>query len=510
MTEVSDGLVNDGADEEYANIVRTYLALAISRDANRRSQFNIWDNAGHKVAGVFGRQGIPMVWDFPECNPFSQSAGNWSAEVEWIVRVLQQSIPNVNAGAVHMADAATTIYTNDGPVIVTDPPYYDNIHYADSSDFFYVWLRPLLRNIYPDLFAGIQVPKQEEMIASRFRFEKPKERFEGLLNQTLSLIRERCCLEFPSSIFYAYKQQEEEREGQTSTGWETMLTALVDAGFQINGTWPMRTEYTGNLKANVNSLASSVVLVCRPRPEDAPTTTRRQFLDVLEVELPKALDQLTREGHIAPVDLAQAAIGPGMQVYSRYSRVETIGGELVSVREALAAINRVIAEYDERQEGNLDSETRFCVDWLKQYGYNEGRYGEAETLAQAKNVSVEGLRDTNSLLTAFGGVVKLLLVDEFGPDRPIRLGEMTAWEGCFRMAYHLDTNREDGGGVDGAAAVARAMGSNAESVERLARILYNHYDRKGDSRNSVMFNNLVTEWPNIQARTQAPEELRLL
>ena len=290
-----------------------------------------------------------------------------------------------------MADAATTIHANDGPVIVTDPPYYDNIHYADSSDFFYVWLRPLLRNIYPDLFAGIQVPKQEEMIASRFRFEKPRERFEDLLKQTLSLIRERCCLEFPSSIFYAYKQQEEEREGQTSTGWETMLTALVDAGFQINGTWPMRTEYTGNLKANVNSLASSVVLVCRPRPEDAPIATRRRFLDALEAELPAALDQLTREGHIAPVDLAQAAIGPGMQVYSRYRQVETIGGEPVPVREALVAINRVIAEYDELQQGDLDSATRFCLDWLKQHGYHRGQYGEAEILAQAKNVSVEEL-----------------------------------------------------------------------------------------------------------------------
>ena len=322
LTEVSDLLVKDRADEEYANIVRTYLALAISRDANRRSQFNIWDNVGHKVVGFFGRQGIPMVWDYPECNPFSQSAGNWSAEVEWIVRALQQSPPDANAGKAHQADASTTIHADNGPVIVTDPPYYDNIHYADSSDFFYVWLRQMLRDIYPDLFTGIQVPKNEEMIASRFRFESPRQRFEELLNQTLRLIRDHCSPAFPSSIFYAYKQQEEEREGRTSTGWETMLMALVNAGFQINGTWPMRTEYTGNLKKNVNALASSVVLVCRPRPKNAPTATRRQFLDALEAELPVALDHLTREGHIAPVDLAQAAIGPGMQVYSRYSRVD--------------------------------------------------------------------------------------------------------------------------------------------------------------------------------------------
>ena len=180
------------------------------------------------------------------------------------------------------------------------------------------------------------------------------------------------------------------------------------------------------------------------------------------------------------------------------------------VREALANINRVIAEYDERQQGDLDAQTRFCLDWFKQTGYNEGRYGEAEDLARAKNVSVEELRDGSGLLTSGAGVVQLLALDHYGPERRLRLGEMTAWEGCLRMAYHLDTNREDGGGVEGAAAVARAMGSDAESVERLARILYNHYDRKGDSRSSVMFNSLVTEWSNIQDRAQAPEELRLL
>ena len=270
----------------------------------------------------------------------------------------------------------------------------------------------------------------------------------------------------------------------------------------------MRTENPRALKSSRNALASSIVLVCRPRSDDAPTCTRRQFLDALETELPIALDQLTRESHIAPVDLAQAAIGPGMQVYSRYSRVETIGGEPVLVREALANINRVIAEYDERQQGDLDSATRFCLDWLKQHGYGNGGYGDAHTLAQAKNVSVEELRDGSSLLTATTGRVKLLPLDDYGPERRLGLGEMTAWEGCFRMVYHL--NSEDGRGTEGAAAVAQAMGSNAESVERLSRILYNHYDRRGDSRNSVMFNNLVAEWPNILVQARAPEQGRMI
>ena len=510
VKEIGNLLAKDGGSEEHANTICTYLALAIGREANSCSSYARWQNSGDKVAGVFATQAIPMMWDFAESNPFCTATQNWLAQVEWVAKALDNLSVEVNPGEVYQADASTTIYANNGPVIVTDPPYYDNISYAELSDFFYVWLRPLLRDIYPGLFAGILVPIEEEMIAVP-RFDNARERFEGLLNKTLCLIRERCSPEFPSSIFYAYKQQEEEHEGRTSTGWDTMLSGLVNAGFQIIGTWPMRTERSARSNAlSANSLASSVVLVCRPRPADAPTATRRQFLDALEAELPKALEQLTWEGHIAPVDLAQAAIGPGMQVYSRYRRVETIGGELVPVREALANINRVIAEYDERQQGDLDAQTRFCLDWFRQNGYNEGRYGEAEDLARAKNVSVEELRDASGLLTAGAGVVQLLALDHYGPERRLRLGEMTAWEGCFRMAYHLDTNREDGGGVEGAAAVARAMGSNAESVERLARILYNHYDRKGDSRNSVMFNNLVTEWSNIQDRAQAPEEPKLM
>ena len=265
-----------------------------------------------------------------------------------------------------------------------------------------------------------------------------------MLNKTLKLIRERCSPEFPSSIFYAYKQQEEEREGRASTGWETMLSAIVSAGFQIVGTWPMRTEGSVRLNAqSANALASSVVLVCRPRPNDAPTATRSEFSNALEKELPMALDQLTQEGHIAPTDLAQAAIGPGMQIYSRYSRVETISGEPVSVREALVAINRAIADYDERQEGDLDSESRFCLDWLKQHGYEEGPYGDAETLARAKKCRYRQVADVDGLLTAEGGRVKLLPLDAFSDSEQLTLGDTTAWEGCFRMAYHL--NREDGG-----------------------------------------------------------------
>lgn len=339
------------------------------------------------------------------------------------------------------------------------------------------------------------------------RFENAPQRFEDLQRRTLKLIRDHCSGEFPSSIFYAYKQQEEDREGRTSTGWETMLSAIVSAKFEIVGTWPMRTERPGRARAVAsNALASSVVLVCRPRPDNAPIATRSQFFSALEQEMPAALDQLTQKGHIAPTDLAQAAIGPGIQIYSRYSRVETISGDPVSVREALVAINHAIADYDERQEGDLDSESRFCLDWLKQHSYEEGPYGEALTLARAKNVTIGKLQD-DGLLTAEGGRVKLLPLDAFSDNEQLTLGDTTAWEGCFRMAYHL--NREAGNGIEGAASVGREMGSNVESVERLGRILYNHYDRKGDSQNAVIFNNLVTEWQRIWGQMAEDEQLNM-
>ena len=506
--EVRNQITQDGGSDNYANTVCVYLPFAISKLANINSSFASWMNDRGAFRETFSRQAIPMIWDFAESNPFSNSTGNWRAPIERIAQVIERLPVDADSSTVYQADASTTIHAQDGPVIVTDPPYYDNINYADLSDFFYVWLRPLLRDVFPDLFAGILTPKEEEITAIPSRFGDPRQRFEDLLNKTLQLIRERCSPEFPSSIFYAYKQQEEEREGRASTGWETMLSAIISAGFHIVGTWPMRTEGSGRLNAlAANTLASSVVLVCRPRSDDAPTATRRQFVDALEKELPAALDQLTQKGHIAPTDLAQAAIGPGMQVYSRYSRVETISGEPVSVREALTAINRAIADYDERQEGDLDSETRFCLDWFKQYGYEEGTYGDAETLARAKNIAIDKLRDVDGLLATEGGRMRLLPLDAFSDSEQLTLSDTTAWEGCFRMAYHL--NREEGRGIEGAADVGREMGGNVESVERLGRILYNHYDRNGDSQNAVIFNNLVTEWQRIEEKMSDDQQLNM-
>ena len=496
-------ILDAGASAEYADTVCTYLALAVGRTANSCSSYARWQNSGDFVAGVFARQAIPMMWDFAESNPYCTSSQNWTAQIEWIAKVMERLPANVSVGKVHQADASTTIHANTGPVIVTDPPYYDNISYAELSDFFYVWLRPLLRDIYPNLFAGILVPIQEEMIAApRFndKTENARARFERLMGETLTLIRQRCSPEFPSSIFYAYKQQDHLRDGVTSTGWDTMLTSLVQAGFQIVSTWPMRTERSARSNAlGANTLASSVVLVCRPRPEDAPVVGRGEFLDALNTELPAALDRLTHESHINPVDLRQAAIGPGMSVYSRYGSIETLSGEVVSVREALMAINDAVDEYMEREDGQLDTESRFCLDWLRAHPDGDGRYGDAENLARVHNLVVEErLEQAHNLLTADAGDVHLLSVDEYTPERRYPAWAMTAWEGCMRMAWHMGSGDERGG-VDGCAdALNRADGLG--DIERLARILYDFYDQRRDSQRAVMFNSVVASWDAIAER----------
>ena len=514
IPEVRNLIVEDGASEKYADAICTYLALAIGRTANAGSSYARWRNSGDKVDGVFARQAIPMIWDFSESNPFSESTQNWMAQIDWIAEVLERLTPSASLGECIQADASTAIYSDSGPVIVTDPPYYDNISYAELSDFFYVWLRPLLRDIYPDLFAGMLVPIQEEMISAPRFGKNAKERFEDLMNKALRLICERSTTEFPSSIFYAYKQREESRNGRTSTGWETMLAALVNAGFRIIGTWPMRTEMGARANAmSSNTLASSIILVCRPRPEDAPMASRRQFIADLKREMPARLAQL--DSVVAPADREQSAIGPGMEIYSRYSRVETLGGIPVTVGEALALINNSIEEYDDQEEGGFDPETRFCMAFLKQFGWGDGEYGVAEVLASAKNVAIETLRDDHRLLTAGGGSVRLHPPDAYAPD-----GEAgahvpsTAWAAYHRMAWHFGSH-PDAQRHAGAASTARDISADLfDSVRRLEQALYAYYDRRGDARQARQFNALGAEWDRITIEKDKPapegEQTRLL
>ena len=509
LTDIITMAKDDGASDEYADAIRTYLALAIGRLVNAGSTFSRWQS--DFIAGPFDMPTLSMLWDFAESNPFCASTQNWLGQVEWVARVLARLPTPANDGASHQADASTTVHAENGPVIVTDPPYYDNAGYADLSDYFYIWLRPLLRDTYPDLFAGIRTPKDEEMIAAP-KFENADERFEALMHKTLRLIRERCSPEFPSSIFYAYKQQEQDRNGVASTGWETMLTALIDAGFQIVGTWPMRTERSGRSRENSsNALASSVILVCRPRPQSAPIASRSDFITALEREMPAKLDQLTREAHIAPVDLRQAALGLGMSIYSRYQNVTTLSGEAVPVRQALIAINDTVDVYLREQAGELDAESRFCLDWLRTYPNGNGDYGTAENLARAYDLAIDDrLERTHRLLDASQGRVSLHDIDAYDDERnyPAR-EDVTAWESCLRMAYQMQTG-ENRKGVAGCVQVARRTGDRLDSVERLARILYDHHNSRNDSPRAVAFNNVVTAWPEITQEMSRVEHGRLI
>ena len=511
LPEIRDEMTRDGADPDYADALCTYIALAIDKAAVAWSRFGVWHKLRETIEKAYRNQAIPMVWDYPEANPFSDRMQSWLSHVDHVAKVVHNLPLSTNEGIARQADAATTIHATKGPVIVTDPPYYNNINYADLSDYLYVWLRRSLRDIYPDLFAGILTPKGEEMTAIPSRFDNHTERFENLLNQTLRLIKEHCSPEFPSSIFYAYKQKEDGSTGRRSTGWETMLSALVSAGFQIVGTWPMRTEQTKALKAKANVLASSVILVCRPRPEKARVAYRGDFIEELAKEMPQALDHLTLEGHIAPVDLRQAAIGPGMAVYSRYRSIETLGGEPVTVREALSAIAHEVSTYLRKQSRQLDVESQFCLEWIETYPNGEGEFDQAETLARFHGISiVDRLERRHRLLTARSGRVKLRDIDDFGSNRSNPSGneEITAWEGCLRMAWQMEPG-EERSGILGCVEVAKRANGRLDDIERLARILYDIYDKREDSRHAVAFNSIVMAWPEIVQQTYVPTQPEL-
>jgi putative DNA methylase len=360
----------------YADAVGVYLACGVSRSADFWSNLCIWANQpkNELVAHLFGRQAIPMAWDFAEANPFSESGGNFEKNVSYVSKGIDL-LPARGSGDAHQADATSNPRSKDR-LISTDPPYYDNIGYADLSDYFYVWLRRSLRASFPDLFATLAVPKAEELVATPYRHgskEKAETFFLDGMTQAMHWLAKQAHPAFPGTIYYAFKQSESETDaGTSSTGWETFLDAVIRAGFAVSGTWPVRTERTQGLKGGSNALASSIVLVCRKRATDAPTATRREFVSALKAELPTALRHL-QEGNIAPVDLAQAAIGPGMAVYTRCAKVLDTEGKPVPVRDALALINQVLDETLAEQEGDFDADSRFAIAWFEQHGFAEGR-----------------------------------------------------------------------------------------------------------------------------------------
>jgi putative DNA methylase len=378
-------------------------------------------------------------------------------------------------------------------IVSTDPPYYDNIGYADLSDFFYVWLRRALKPMFPDLFSTLAVPKAEELVATPYRHGS-KENAEAFflegMTRAMHCLAEQAHPAFPVTIYYAFKQSETESAGTASTGWETFLDAVIRAGFAVTGTWPMRTELTGNLKKNVAALASSIILVCRPRAENVPTATRREFITVLKAELPVALAHLER-GNIAPVDLAQAAIGPGMAVFTRYSNVLDAGGNPLSVREALALINQTLDEALAEQEGDFDPDSRWALAWFEQFGFTEGEYGVAETLSKAKNTSVSAMAD-DGVLVSRGGKVRLLRPDEL-PENwdPASDPRLTVWDMTHRLIRAMEQ------GESAAAELVAKLGSKADTARELAYRLYNICERKKRAQEALAYNALVQSWPEI-------------
>jgi putative DNA methylase len=480
----------------YAEAISVYLAFCVDRVANYASTVCTW-HSGVKyetVTSTFGRQAIPMTWDFAEGNLFSDSSGNWLSGAEWLSKVVAD-FPACGSGRAFQADAATG--TVSSRLVSTDPPYYDNICYADLSDFFYAWLRRSLRSVFPTLLATISVPKAEELVATASRHDSKEkaERFflEGM-TKAMHNLAEQTHPAAPVTIYYAFKQTETEiKEGTSSTGWETFLEAVLKSGFSITGTWPMHTELIGNLKKDVNALASSIILVCRPREKEAGAISRRQFVRMLNEALPLALDAMTRESEglhspVAPVDLSQAIIGPGMAIFSRYDAVLEADGTPMTVRTALQLINRFLAEDD------FDADTQFCLHWFEQHGWEIGKFGEADTLARAKGTSVSGVQQAG-VIEAGGGNVRLLKWREYPADwNPSTDVRLPVWEALHQLirAYNAE-------GDSGAAKVLAGVAGKAEAARQLAYRLYTLSERAGRAEDARAYNEVVTGWSGIES-----------
>ena len=484
----------------YGQAVGVYLAFIIDKMADYNSSICSWVILRDGIRNTFARQAIPMVWDYTEANPFSNSSGCFDNMCEWEIKCVTQ-LPTTIDGTARQFDAQSDNSLRN-IMVSTDPPYYDNIGYADLSDFFYVWMRRSLKDTYPKLFRTMLVPKSEELVATPYRFggsvEKARVFFEDGMLRTFQQVNVYAREDVPVTIYYAFKQSESSADDDggkhtASTGWETMLSAIIRAGFAITGTWPMRTERASRtLGIGTNALASSIVLVCRKRADDAPVCTRRNFINELKRELKPALQNLQRS-NIAPVDLAQSAIGPGIGVYSRFSKVLEADGKPMGVRNALQIINQELDIFFSEQDGELDRDSRFCVDLYSQFAFNDMRFGDADTLARAKNTSVENLVG-RGVLYAQKGVVHLLTRDEI--SKRVESSEQLIW----LLTQHLTHAMETGGVAACAQIIAPIFGSNAEQAKSLAYRLYTLAERKSWAQEAYVYNALVIAWPEIQSK----------
>ncbi|WP_394255436.1 DUF1156 domain-containing protein [Pseudoclavibacter helvolus] len=497
---LGDRLEDHGADAEaYADAVATYLALGLSRTTDRSSSLASWDSSNPKIRNTFGRQALPMVWDFAESNLLSSSTGSLRSQFNYIGKAIDH-VPAGVPGDVLQLDAARRSYKN--VAVSTDPPYYDNIGYSDLSDFFYVWLRRALRNVHSKTVGTMLTPKAEELVANPYRHDGKvgaEKFFVDGFNSVFGRIRESANLTVPLTVYYAYKQQDTRDSGTASTGWHTLLDGLIEAGWEITATWPMRSELGNRMIASgTNALASSIVLACRPRPDDAATTTRRAFVAALKSELPEALRTLM-QGTIAPVDLAQAAIGPGIAVFSRYSRVREADGSDMSVKDALVLVNATLDEVIGDQESDFDGDTRFAIKWYRQYGWNQENSGIADQLARASDTSI-GALERGGIFEAKGGKARLLAPSSLDDTWDATTDDhVSVWEATVRLAAAM--------AKDGADRVAELIPTvqtrvNLDAVKELGFLLFHEAEKKKDSKDAGLFNGLVSAWGDLNEQAR--------
>jgi putative DNA methylase len=487
----------------YADSIAVYLSLALSRTADLNNALTSWSSGRDQARNLFARQAISMVWDYVETMPFAGAAGDLGVSLDSACRVISSLPVGEHCQAVQ---GSASVESTHGALVSTDPPYYDNVPYADLADFFYVWVRRSLGDVLPSLLGTMLTPKAEELVADPFRRgsqEQADEFFEHGFVQVFERIRRDTPSDYPISVFYAFKQAETEEHGTASTGWEVLLEGMIRSGWEITATWPLRTERTGRMRdIDSNALASSIVLACRPRPGNAVATSRREFLGALHAELPSRLKEL-QQGFIAPVDLAQAAIGPGMAVFSRYSRViEADGGEM-TVRTALVLINQTLDEVLTEQEGDFDPTTRFAIGWYRQHGYGIGRFGDADNMARARNTAVDAM-DRDGILTSRAGKVALYKPADLDADYDVLSDlHVSVWEAMHHLIRVLEI---DGVGPTGDFLVAARSRPDAavdvDLVKELAFLMFSIAEKNGWAKDALSFNALATSWADIGAASQ--------
>ena len=482
----------------YAEAVSVYLAFIVDKCSSYWSANCPWDSSRERTAQTFGRQALPMMWDFAEANPYSSSSGSWTAMRDWFCKTMTNFVI-ASQGTVTQQDAQTVDYP-EGVVISTDPPYYDNIGYADLSDFFFCWMKPAIKSIYPDLFAVLATPKSEELIASPYRHGSKgaaEAYFLEGMSQAIANMSRQSSDKVPAAIYYAFKQSEIKDEGIVSKGWATFLQAVVDAGYAIVGTWPMRTELSNRLHASgKNVLASSVILVCRKRQDDAAILSRSQFIRALKRELPPAIKTL-QAAHIAPADMPQAALGSGMAIFSGCKAVREADDRPMDVKTALQLINWERDAVLGDLHGEYDLETRFAVTWFAQHGYAKGDYGSADNLARAWAISVERVKQAGIVESA-AGKVRLLTREELDPeaDHP-----PSVWRTCQLLIHALETY-----GAEVAAAIMRRIGPAAGEARELAYHLYDLCEtRRQDAREASAYSALISDWNYLTERAARPD-----